>query len=151
MAVVNYAVFHHAILRDNKKAKMLYEQALRMSSKNAVVNYGYGLLLLGGGFYPRPKMWEKAQEHLQIAHLMDTEGKGFKVAEELFFRWALVEKPKNVRALVNFALVQQCVNKDMIAAEIYYRRAVNIEPANELAVVNYKDFQRVKDGLYGYA
>lgn len=115
------------------------------------MNYGYGLLLLSGGFYPRTKMWEKAQEHLQIARVMDEKGNGFKVAEELFFRWALVEKPKDVQALVNFALVQQCINRDMLQAEIYYRRAINIDPSNEIAMVNYRDFERVKEGLYGYA
>jgi len=151
VAVVNYAIFHHAILRDAKKAKELYLKALKLASRNAVVNYGYGLLLLGGGFYPRNKMWEQAQEHLQIARTMDHKGNGFKIAEDLFFRWALVEKPKDVQALVNFALIQQCINKDVVQAEIYYRRAVNIDPSNEVATINYRDFKRVKDGLYGYA
>jgi Tfp pilus assembly protein PilF len=151
VAVVNYAIFHHAITRDAARAKELYTEALALASRNAVVNYGYGLLLLSGGFYPRPKMWEKAQEHLEMARLMDVDGKGFKIAEDLFFRWALVEQPKNVQALVNFALVQQCINKDMLQADIYYRRAINIDSSNEIAIINYRDFQRVKDGLYGYA
>ncbi len=150
-AVVNYAVFNHAIARDYARAKELYAEALTLASRNAVANYGYGLLLLGGNFYPRTKMWAKAQEHLQVARVMDDTGTGFKVAEEMFFRWALVEKPKDVRALVNFALVQQCINKNNIQAEIYYRRALIISSSDEVAVVNYRDFQRVKDGLYGYA
>jgi hypothetical protein len=151
VAVVNYAVFNHAIARDYARAKELYAEALKLASRNAVANYGLGLLLLGGNFYPRTKMWEKAQEHLQVARVMDDKGTGFKVAEEMFFRWALVEKPKDVKALVNFALVQQCINKNNIQAEIYYRRALNISSGDETAVVNYRDFQRVKDGLYGYA
>ena len=39
----------------------MYKQALEMASNNALVNYGYGILLLGGGFYPRSRMWRKAQ------------------------------------------------------------------------------------------
>ena len=43
------------------KAESVYKQALEMASNNALVNYGYGILLLGGGFYPRSRMWRKAQ------------------------------------------------------------------------------------------
>lgn len=151
VAVVNFALFQQAILRKPKKAESVYKQALEMASNNALVNYGYGILLLGGGFYPRSRMWRKAQEHFKLARLMDKHGTAFDLAERSFFYWALVEQPKNVEALVNFALVHQCVYKDNVKAEIYYRRALNIEPNNQNALVNYKDFERVKAGLYGYA
>ena len=39
----------------------MYKQALEMAENNALVNYGYGVLLLGAGFYPRARMWRKAQ------------------------------------------------------------------------------------------
>merc|ERR1712176_1202064 len=141
VAVVNFALFQQAIVRNHKKAESVYKEALELASNNALVNYGYGILLLGAAFYPRSRMWRKAQDHFKIARLMDKHENAFQLAERSFFYWALVEQPKNVQALVNFALVQQCIYKNMTKAEIYYRRALNIDPADNTALVNYKDFQ----------
>lgn len=151
VAVVNFALFQQAIVRNHKKAEAVYKQAIEMAENNALVNYGYGLLLLGAGFYPRARMWRKAQDLFKKARLMDKHGKAFDLAERSFFYWALVEQPKNVQALVNFALVHQCIYKDMVKAEIYYHRALNIDNSDQNALLNFKDFNRAKSGLYGYA
>lgn len=73
------------------------------------------------------------------------------MAEQCFFRWALIVDPKNPMAMMNYALVQQGITGDYHKAEYYYRRALTIAPYEPRLLHNFEDFlkHRLPGGAYG--
>eukprot|EP00939_MAST-03C_sp_MAST-3C-sp1_P005323 g5323.t1 len=140
-AIVNYALYLQCVKFDYLQARRKYEEAQKISARNPVILYGYALLLLAGDFYPRKRYWMTAQDMITTAKTMDTKRTAFRVAEENFFHWGLVMKPRDERSLRNFALVQQYVNEDYRAAEKYFRRAVNVAPDSAITLKCYEEFQ----------
>ena len=95
---------------------MLYQQALqdKDQQRHPLVHYSVALLLLADDSASAAQrgledVVVKANEMLERAHTIDHSHKVFDTAEESFFRWAMVVGPRNVRSLLNWALVQQLI------------------------------------------
>ena len=55
----------------------------------------------------------------------------FYVAEQSFYRWSLIVTPGNVKSLLHYALVLQCVKDNFPSADKFYQRALEKDPDNE--------------------
>ena len=127
---INYALYQHAVQHDYELARVLYQQALQDEDqrRHPLVHYSVALLLLADDSASAAQrglrdVVEKANEMLERAHTIDHSHKVFDTAEESFFRWAMVVGPRNVRSLLNWALVQQLIYGRRQEARRFMRRA----------------------------
>ena len=109
---------------DFPRARRLYADALTMSQNNPIVNACSAVCTIASCVYPRRETWDKAQRMIRIACTDPADLKRLKVAEDGFFKWAVVASPRSPQAMLNFALWQQCVNRRYDDAERFYHRAL---------------------------
>ena len=140
-AVLNYALLMHTVRCDVAKAKVLYEEAYRMSSSNPTVLYCYGLFVLGNrDFKYREPQGNKGHKLIQDAMNLDDRREKFQTAEDTFFRAAVLLNPTSAPALRNLALVFQVITEDFKAADRFYARSLALDMYDESTQVNYLDF-----------
>eukprot|EP00941_MAST-03F_sp_MAST-3F-sp1_P001808 g1808.t1 len=138
--IVNYALYQHTIVGDYNKAREMYEKALKVSSHNPVILYGYGLLMLMGNFYPRKKYYMVALDQFEKARLMDEQRTAMVLAKQSFFHWAVVSQPQNARAMANYGLYHQYIEGHHYKAGKYLRRAINIDPDDEAIIACWDEY-----------
>lgn len=147
---VNFALLCHCIHFDINKARILYKDAIGKSSQHPVIARAYGIFILATCQSPLIQTFEKACELFKEAEKIDPDQKMFESAKENFFYWAVVMNPNNPLALLNYALLHQCILGEFHRAEKIYRRALSQDPTNELVADNYMLFQdqRYPGGYY---
>ena len=92
-SVVNYALLLHTHDFDLETAKVLYQDAMVMSPENPVLLRAYALFRLMTCEAPRLEVWEKSQEMLRAAFLRDQKGDKFKMCDDAFFHFSVVQQP----------------------------------------------------------
>jgi len=146
----NFALLCHCIKFDFEKARLLYKDVLRRSPYHPVIGRAYGIFLHTTCEAPFISKIEKARDFFREAKLRDPDLKLFNTAIECAFHWAVVAYPSNVLAVLNYALLQQCILGNYKFAEKLYRKALSIESTNRFVVQNYESFeeQRYPGGAY---
>ena len=148
--IVNYALVVHCLDLDFRRAKTLYENSLKQSPNHPLISRAYGILLLASQEYPHATTFQLACRLFQEADVVDPMRARFQPATEIYFRWAVLVDVKNPLALLNYALLHQCIYKSFDHAERIYRAALALDPTNELVVENYRFFtdERYPGGAY---
>ena len=149
-SVVNYALLQHTHTFDFDLGKKLYKIALKMSPENPVLLRAYALFALASCEPPRQQSWDKCQDMLRNAQSRDSNGDKFQVCEDSFFHFGVIQNPSNRLALLNYALVQQCIKANYELADRLYRMAIRYAPNDKLVTKNYADFleNQLPGGLY---
>jgi hypothetical protein len=149
-AIVNMALLLQTQYNDFTKARPLFRRAYEMAPQNPLVLRIYAIFLLGSCEAPRKKMWLQANDMLKMANDRDPKLEKFKVAEKAFFHWSVTINPLNPFALMNYALVKQCIHHEYDYAEKMHRRAAAISPNEDAIIRNYEDFleNRLPGGSY---
>jgi hypothetical protein len=149
-AIVNMALLISTQQHDFAKARPLFRKAYEMAPQNPLVLRIYAIFLLGSCESPRKKMWLQANDMLKMANDRDPKLEKFKVAETSFYHWGVTINPSNSFALMNYALVKQCIHHEYDYAEKMHRRAAAISPNEDLVIRNYEDFleNRLPGGSY---
>lgn len=147
---VNYALLCHCIRLDINTARSLYKDAIVKSTQHPVIARAYGIFILATCQAPLTQTFEKACHLFQQAQKIDPDQKLFQIAKDNFFYWAVVMNPNNGMALLNYALLHQCILGEFHRAEKIYIRALTKDPANECIAQNFKLFQdqRYPGGYY---
>ncbi|GMH93930.1 hypothetical protein TrVE_jg7560 [Triparma verrucosa] len=148
--IVNMALLSHCLLDDFAKARECYNLAMKKSSTNPVLIRAYAIFTLAACDNPKAKVFKKANEYFKAASLSDPELEKWEVAQNSFFHWAVVSNPKDPRALLNYALLHQCVLKDYDLAEKFYMRALAVAPTDTRIIENFEQLekQRLPGGAY---
>lgn len=148
--ICNYALLCHCIKYDLDDAACFYEEAMRRSPKHPVISRAYGIFTLQSCKIPMDEWFLTACNLFDEAKVNDPNLRMFQPTIENFFRWSVIAEPRNPSALLNFALLHQCVFEDYDKADKLYRRAIAIEPSNSAVVINYRffDAQRYPGGRY---
>jgi len=148
--IVNFALLNHCLTGDFAKARECYKLALEKSNTNPVLMRAYAIFTLAAGDAPRTKVFASACDLFKTASLSDPDLSKFHVAQESFFHWAVIVNPKNPIALLNYALLNQCVLGDYELAEKMYQRAIAIDGANQAIIDNFEtlEMQRLPGGKY---
>lgn len=147
---VNFALLCHCLRFDLEKARALYKDAMIKSSHHPVIARAYGIFILATCQAPLTQTFEKACQLFKRAQTIDPDQKMFDAAKEHYFYWAVLMNPNHPVALLNYALLHQCILGEFYRAEKIYRRALSQDPTNELIAHNYKLFedQRFPGGYY---
>lgn len=68
-----------------------------------------------------------------------------------FFHWGVVTDPKSAKSMLNYALVQQVVNRDYDKAEKLYHMALTLDKSDRSVAANLDELllNRLPGGLYG--
>ena len=144
-AILNFALLNHTVLNDMPRAKVLYQEAYKMSSSNPTVLYCYGLFVLADRDYKfRHPQGTKGLKLLQDAMALDDRQEKFQTAEDTFFRASVLLHPNSAAALRNLGLVLTHIQKDFKAADRMYARSLKLDMYDESTQVNYLDYL---DGL----
>jgi hypothetical protein len=148
--IVNFALLNHFIRLDIKLAKILYNEAMAKSPNHPVISRSYGIFILSTAEFPFVQTFEKASILFREASEVDPKHDKFKTTKENFIFWAMLLNPNESQALVNYALLHQCILGEYYLAEKIYHRALALDPNNQVVVENYKMFidQRYPGGLY---
>ena len=147
---VNYALFCHCIKLDYNLARKLYKEAMEKNPGHPVIARAYGMFILANCEAPMNSTFQRACRLFQESHAVDPQMKMFQSAIENFFYWGVLIHPKGASALLNYALLHQCVLGDIRRAENIYRRALSVEPSNRFIVENFELFtqQMYPGGTY---
>ncbi len=147
--IVNFALLNHCLKLNIETAKALYNDAIKRSSQHPVIARAYGIFLLATCKSQNTLIFEKSCRFFKEANALDPSGIKFQAATENFFYWSVVMHPNNPLALLNYALLHQCVLGEFYRAEKIYRRAI-AQGTNEYVVTNYNLFmdQRYPGGYY---
>ena len=147
---VNFALLCHCLRFDIEKARSLYKDAMVKSSNHPVIARAYGIFILATCQAPLTHTFEKACQLFKQAQTIDPDQKMFESAKDNFFYWAVLMNPNHPLALLNYALLHQCILGEFYRAEQIYRRALSQDPTNELIAHNYRLFedQRYPGGYY---
>ena len=137
---VNFALLCHCLKFDLQTAQSLYKDAIQQSSCHPVIARAWGIFLLATCEIPRVQTLEKACRHFEDAEIADPGAKKFESARENFFFWSIVLHPNDPFALLNYALLHQCILGEYYRAEKIYRRALAQDPTNQNVVNNYNLF-----------
>jgi len=148
--VVNMALLHFTHYHNLDAAKPCFKAALEMAPHNPIVLRAAALFQLARCDPPRWRTFNKAQDMLKEADQRDKDRSKFYITEEAFFHYEVIMTPHHPRALMNFALLMQCVVKDFDRAERFYRRALTESPNDPQLRKNFEDFEerRVPGGAY---
>ncbi|KAL7464361.1 hypothetical protein ACHAXS_004691, partial [Conticribra weissflogii] len=128
--IVNYALLCHCIDSDFEKARPIYKEAMKQSPNHPLIARAYGIYLLASCQSPRATSFQTACRLFDEADLADPTQSKFHSASEIYFRWAVLVDSKNPLALLNFALLHQCMYKKYDHAERLYRAALAADPTN---------------------
>lgn len=147
---VNMALLLFAHEHDLDAAKPCFQAAQEMAPHNPIVLRAAALFILARCDPPRWRTFGKAQDMLKEAEQRDKNREKFYLTEEAFFHHEVVMEPHHPRALLNYALLLQCVQKDFDRAERFYRRALIESPNDPQIRKNFEDFEerRVPGGAY---
>lgn len=148
--IVNYALLNHFVHLNFSKAKSLYHEAISKSLHHPVIARAYGIFILLMCDPPFLKTFEKATRLFQEASAADPTAEKFKIAKENFIILSVLLNLNKPLALLNYALLHQCVLGEYYLAEKIYRRALAQEPNHQGIVENYNMFidQRYPGGVY---
>ncbi|KAL7551886.1 hypothetical protein ACHAWF_015097 [Thalassiosira exigua] len=148
--IVNFALLVHCLDLDFGKAKTIYEEALKQSPNHPLIARAYGIFLLASRQTPHGTAFQTACRLFHEANVVDPTQAKFQSATEIYFRWAVLVNAKNPLALLNFALLHQCIYRKYDLAEKIYRAALALDPANTFVVENYRLFidERYPGGAY---
>ena len=148
--IVNYALLVHCLDRDFSKAKPIYEKALHLSPNHPLISRAYGVFLLASRQIPHATTFQTACRLFHEANVIDPTQARFQSAAEIYFRWAVLVDAKNPLALLNYALLHQCIYRKYDHAEKIYRAALALDPSNDLVLANYHFFlgERYPGGAY---
>lgn len=138
--MVNFALLLHCLDLDFSKAKGIYEIALRQSPNHPLISRAYGILLLASREPPHATTFQRACRLFHEANVTDPTQAWFQPATEICFRWAVLANARNPLALLNYALLHQCIYRAFDHAEKIYRAALALDPTNSLIVENYQLF-----------
>jgi tetratricopeptide (TPR) repeat protein len=94
--------------------------------------------------------FQAATRLFREADISDPHQTMIRSAAEIYFRWAVLGNAKNPLALLNYALLHQCIYKEYELAEKIYRAALAIDPTNTHVTDNYSLFlqERYPGGAY---
>mmetsp|Transcript_33640 Transcript_33640/g.60566 ORF Transcript_33640/g.60566 Transcript_33640/m.60566 type:complete len:757 (-) Transcript_33640:458-2728(-) len=148
--LVNFALMTHCLDLDFVKAKPIYERALEQSPNHPLISRAYGIFLLASRQTPVATTFQTACRLFHEANVVDPTQAKIQSATEIYFRWAVLVDSKNPLALLNFALLHQCIYRKYDHAEKLYRAALALDPTNTFVVENYHLFtdQRYPGGEY---
>lgn len=147
---VNYALLCHCLHFDIDRARSIYKDAIVKSPCHPVIARAYGLFILSSGESPKTQIFEKACRYFREAKSVDPELKKFQSTIESYFHWAVLMHPNDPRALLNYALLHQCVLGEYYRAEKIYRHAISQHSSDRNVIENYQLFedQRYPGGFY---
>lgn len=148
--IVNYALLVHCLDLDFNKAKPIYEKAKSSSPNHPLIARAYGIFLLASLQAPHSVSFQSACRLFHEANVSDPSQSKFQSAAEIYFRWAVLVDAKNPLALLNFALLHQCIYKKYDHAEKIYQAALALDPMNVNVVENYQLFtsERYPGGVF---
>eukprot|EP00584_Thalassiosira_punctigera_P027176 CAMPEP_0172580728 /NCGR_PEP_ID=MMETSP1067-20121228/139906_1 /TAXON_ID=265564 ORGANISM="Thalassiosira punctigera, Strain Tpunct2005C2" /NCGR_SAMPLE_ID=MMETSP1067 /ASSEMBLY_ACC=CAM_ASM_000444 /LENGTH=606 /DNA_ID=CAMNT_0013373475 /DNA_START=37 /DNA_END=1854 /DNA_ORIENTATION=- len=148
--IVNVALLTHCLDLDFITAKPIYERALQQSPNHPLISRAYGIFLLASRQTPVATTFQTACRLFHEANVVDPTQAKFQSATEIYFRWAVLVDSKNPLALLNFALLHQCIYKKYDHAEKIYRAALALDPTNTFVEENYRLFtkERYPGGEY---
>ncbi|KAL9182239.1 hypothetical protein ACHAXT_012891 [Thalassiosira profunda] len=147
---VNFALLVHCLDLDFAKAKPIYEKALQQSPNHPLIARAYGIFLLASRQAPHATCFQMACRLFREANVVDPTQTKFQSAAEIYFHWAVLVDAKNPLALLNFALLHQCIYRKYDHAEKIYRAALALDPTNTFVLENYRLFinERYPGGAY---
>lgn len=148
-SMVNYALLLATQRFDLIGARKLYKDAMEISPENPVLLRAYGLFLLATLEAPRERMFRKTLDMFKNAELRDPGRERFEIAEESMFHWSCVAQRENPLALLNYALLQQYLVRDVARAERFFHRAISAlkdrpeaeDPARPAVIENFELFE----------
>jgi len=148
--IVNFALVVHCLDLDFIKAKPVYEKALELSPNHPLICRAYGIFLLASRQTPYATTFQTACRLFNEANIIDPTQVRFQSAAEIYFRWAVLVDARNPLALLNYALLHQCIYRKYDHAEKIYRAALALDPTNSLVSENYRFFlnERYPGGEY---
>ena len=147
--MVNYALLLATQRFDLIGAKKLYKDAMEISPENPVLLRAYGTFMLATLEAPRERIFRKALDYFKNAELRDPGRERFEIAEESMYHWNCVAQRENPLALLNYALLQQYLVKDIPRAERFFHRAISAlkdtqdapDPARPAVIENFELFE----------
>ena len=148
--IVNMGLLLHCLDLDLSEARPIYEKAIQQSPNHPLISRAYGIFLLASRQTPNVTNFQTACRMFHEANVVDPTQVRFQSAAEIYFRWAVLVNAKNPLALLNYALLHQCIYNKYDHAEKIYRAALAIDPMNSLVLENYKFFldERYPGGTY---
>lgn len=148
--IVNFALLNHCIKSNLEIAMALYDDAIAKSPYHPVISRAYGIFILATCKAPISTTFEKACRFFKEASAIDPLATKFQTATENFFYWSVVTHPNDSFALLNYALLHQCILGEYYRTEKIYRRALSESSNDEVLVANYNLFldQRYPGGYY---
>ena len=150
--LTNYALLLQCLEGKNSEAKLLYEKAIQRSPKHPLILRAYAIFLLSCCECDRQhnEVATNTYNLFEEAKLNDPDANMFRPAIDPFYKWAVISQPKNPSALLNFALVYQCVFRNYEQADMLYRQAIAADLTCKRVQVNFKyfDSQRYPGGIY---
>ena len=148
--IVNMGLLLHCLDLDFSEARPIYEKAIQQSPNHPLISRAYGIFLLASRQTPHATTFQTACRMFHEANVVDPTQVRFQSAAEIYFRWAVLVNAKNPLALLNYALLHQCIYNKYDHAEKIYRAALAIDPMNSLVLENYKFFldERYPGGTY---
>jgi len=147
---VNFALLCHCIRLDFNRARPLYKDVFTKSPCHPVIARAYGIFILASCEAPQVQNFQKACRLFKESDAADPRQDLFQSAKDNFFHWAVRVHPDDSIALLNYALLHQCILKEYGRAEKIYRRALALDPDNSNVVHNFNVFedQRYPGGYY---
>ena len=147
---VNYGLLCHCVLFDFDQARVLYKDTIQKSPSHPIIARAYGIFILLTSKDHRSRSFLRAHLLFKEAAVSDPNNKMFQTAIENFFHWGVLANPNHPMALLNYALMHQCVLADYNRAEKLYRRALAVDPNNQMITENFRLFnqQRYPGGAY---
>ena len=148
--IVNFAMLRHCLDLDFEGAKSIYEKAIKQSPNHPLISRAYGIFLLASCQLTMFMSFQTASRLFREADISDPRQTMIRSAAEIYFRWAVLGNAKNPLALLNYALLHQCIYREYDHAEKIYRAALAIDPTNKYVTENYSLFlqERYPGGAY---
>lgn len=148
---VNFALLSHCLHFKFDTAEALYKDAIDRSPCHPVIARAYGIFLLARSSSTHQPTFNMACRLFKEASAADPNQTMFETAKDNFFHWSVLMNPNNELALLNYALLHQCILQDYRKAERIYLRALSVDPVNQFTIHNYNQFldQRYPGGHYG--
>jgi tetratricopeptide (TPR) repeat protein len=148
--MVNFAMVRHCLDLDFVGAKPVYEKAIKLSPNHPLISRAYGIFLLASRQPTELLSFQTATRLFAEADVSDPSQAQIRSAAQIYFRWAVMGNAKNPLALLNYALLHQCIYKEYDHAEKIYRAALAIDPTNTNVVENFSLFlrERYPGGAY---
>ena len=148
--LVNYAMLRHCLDLDFEGAKPIYEKAIKLSPNHPLISRAYGIFLLASCQPSQAMSLQTAMRLFHEADVSDPRQRMIRSAAEIYFRWSVLGNAKNPLALLNYALLHQCIYKQYEHAEKIYRAALAIDSRNKYVADNYSLFllERYPGGVF---